>query len=117
MCFYTILPCENVTDSTAILGRGLKKSFKGYTKEASQLVHSFSDFVDVQEFVTNVQKSIQQEEHQGRTSNIIHSSVACSYYSPAAHRKFSGYFSNTTQEDIQKNCGEEVIDNPVERQQ
>ena len=82
---------EVVTDAACSVGRSIKKSIKGYHKEAKQSIRSFKDFVDIEDFV----KSIYKER---RESRIIHHPIDWSKYSPSAFRQLKKRMNLKTEE-------------------
>ena len=78
---------EVVSDATSSIGKGLRKSFKNYGKEAKSFARSFSEFVDVEDLLKSIHKVAHPEEHSHRKSSIVHTPIDWSKHPPSAFRK------------------------------
>ena len=103
-----------LTDATASLGKGLKKSIKGYRNEAKNFARSINDCIDVED----ARKSLHMvthpvlctESHESRKTSIVHTPIDWSKYPPSAFRKFSQEHSITIKEEDEDEVNEEESD-------
>ena len=89
---------EYVNDATLSLGKGLKKSFRSYGKEAKGIVQSLTDLIDPEDLLKSIHKVAHPEEHQKNTI-IVHTPIDWSKYPPSAFRRYSHDFPSTKYED------------------
>ena len=74
---------EAVTDATNALSKGIRKSFKRHSKEASRFARSLSELVDVEDMLNTIHKAAYRSEH-GKSANIIHPPIDWSKHHPSA---------------------------------
>ena len=67
--------CNQMEATASSLGRGIKKSIKGYTKDASRFAHSLSEFVDCEDLLKSIHKVAHPEQHAQRRSSIVHKPI------------------------------------------
>ena len=81
---------DQITGATSDYYRGVKKSLKQCSKEASQMARSFNEFVDVEDILKSVHRARNPEEYAARRRvSIVHTPVDWSKYPPSAYRKKS----------------------------
>ena len=84
---------ENITDVTSMVGRGIQKSIRKYSKEARHLTTSIKDFVDMEDLWKTIDKKVHPKKYQQRRLSSIHTPlVDWSHNSESRFRKKSAFF-------------------------
>ena len=82
-------PIEAMNDATSSLGKGITKSLKNCSEEASQLKESMEDFFKMDGFLKVFNKVRLSEKDNTRKSSIVHKPIDWSNYHPSAYIKGS----------------------------
>ena len=92
---------EAVTDATASLGKGLKKSIKTYRKEANRFARNLGEFVDVEDLLKSINRVANSDDYEDRKSSIIHTPIDWSKRPPSTRGKTSDECSVTIVEECE----------------
>ena len=94
-----------VTDATQSLGQGIRKSIQTYRKGAGRFARSLSEFVDIEDFLKSVHKVAKPEDHESRTSNIIHTTIDWSKQPSSSQKQQSSKYSMVTDDESEDESG------------
>ena len=93
---------EVITNATASLGKGLKKSINSHKKDVKTFTSSVNELMDVSSVLKTIHKVAHPEEHAQRKTSVVHTPIDWSKYPPSAFRKFSEEHSATIREEVEE---------------